>query len=86
MPVRQTSAAGKTMFNEYCASCHGMDAKGDGPAAPALKRAPPDLTILARQNGGKFPALHVSEVIRGGKATPAHGSKEMPAWVRYSAL
>jgi mono/diheme cytochrome c family protein len=81
VPARQTSAAsGKAMFNEYCASCHGKDAKGDGPAAPALKRTPPDLTMLARRNGGKFPALHVSEVIRGGEAIPAHGSKEMPVW------
>ena len=29
--------SGKTLFMEHCASCHGDDAKGAGPAALALK-------------------------------------------------
>ena len=34
VPFKPTSAgSGEQMFNEYCASCHGKDAKGDGPAA-----------------------------------------------------
>ena len=72
-------ASGKEMFKTYCASCHGENAKGDGPAASALKTAPADLTILAKSNGGKFPADKVASILRGQGVT-AHGSKDMPVW------
>jgi mono/diheme cytochrome c family protein len=75
-----TPSSGKEMFNAYCASCHGTDAKGDGPAAPALKIPTTNLTTLAVKNGGDFPAAHVAAVIQGDAMTPAHGSKEMPVW------
>jgi mono/diheme cytochrome c family protein len=68
------------MFRAYCAACHGADAKGTGPAASALKKAPADLTILTRKNNGKFPLLAVQNTIRGDTATAAHGSRDMPVW------
>ena len=68
------------MFNNYCAVCHGKDAKGDGPAAPAMKTQPADLTALAKKSGGKYPASHVAAVIRGQASTPSHGSQDMPVW------
>ena len=76
------SLAGKDNFDAYCAVCHGRDAKGNGPAAPAMKAAVPDLTTLARRHGGNFNAPTVEYVIRGtGKTpTPAHGVEEMPIW------
>jgi mono/diheme cytochrome c family protein len=81
VPVKQTSAAsGQEMFNSYCAACHGVDGKGAGPAASALKVTPTDLSGLAAKNGGKYPSLHVSSVLRGEAETPAHGSKDMPVW------
>jgi mono/diheme cytochrome c family protein len=80
-PVQPTSpASGHEMFMSYCASCHGKDAKGNGPAASALKVAPMDLTALARQNGGKYPALKVTSVLSGQTDLAAHGNKEMPVW------
>jgi mono/diheme cytochrome c family protein len=80
-PTPVTSAAsGKEMFNAYCASCHGTDAKGDGPAAPALKNAPADLTMLAKNNGGKYPSNKVTAVLRGQTTLVAHGTQEMPVW------
>jgi len=72
-------ASGKEMFKTYCASCHGENGKGDGPAASALKTMPADLTMLAKNNGGKFPADKVASILRGQGVT-AHGSKEMPVW------
>jgi mono/diheme cytochrome c family protein len=72
--------SGKEMFMNYCASCHGKDGKGDGPAAGALKQAPADLTALAKQNGGKYPADRVTSVLRGQTKTMAHGDQEMPVW------
>ena len=79
--IKSTSAAsGKEMFTSYCAVCHGTDGKGGGPAASALKTAPADLTLLSKNNGGKYPALKVSSAIRGTNDLPAHGSKDMPVW------
>src|ERR1700719_3901039 len=66
VPITRTPPnSGKDMFNSYCAVCHGKDAKGDGPAASAMKTPPIDLTFLAKNNGGKYPTSHVAAVIRG---------------------
>ena len=81
VPITKASpTSGKEMFNTYCAVCHGKDAKGDGPAAPAMKTPPTDLTALSKNSGGKYPAAHVAAVIRGQAGTPSHGSQDMPIW------
>ena len=80
-PMKPTSpASGREMFANYCASCHGKNGKGDGPAAAALKVPPADLTTLSKRNGGTFPNSHVSAILRGEAQLPAHGSQEMPVW------
>jgi len=73
-------ASGKEMFMSYCAPCHGKDAKGDGPAANALKQTPANLTLLAKANGGKYPSDKVTSVLRGQDKLSAHGDQEMPIW------
>jgi mono/diheme cytochrome c family protein len=81
VPITPTSpASGQEMYKTYCAVCHGTDAKGNGPAAEALKVPPTDLTALAGKNGGKYPAMKVAAIIRGEDVLAAHGSKEMPIW------
>jgi mono/diheme cytochrome c family protein len=77
---RASSERGKELFSEYCASCHGVSGKGDGPAASALKIPPADLTALARRNKGQFPSLRVMQAIKAGPSVPAHGSQVMPVW------
>ena len=76
------SLSGQEMYKTWCASCHGTDGKGDGPAASALKKMPTDLTLLAKNNGGKFPAERVRAYVEGSgsKTTDAHGSRDMPVW------
>ena len=74
------SLKGGDLFRAYCASCHGADAKGNGPAAAALKAKVPDLTLLARRNGGTYPATEVRKMILGDNTVVAHGSREMPVW------
>jgi len=71
---------GPELFRAYCAPCHGLDAKGTGPAASALKAKVPDLTLLARNNRGQFPAERVRRMISGDNVVAAHGSREMPMW------
>ncbi|HYU45968.1 MAG TPA: cytochrome c [Terriglobales bacterium] len=73
-------ASGKEMFLSYCASCHGKDAKGNGPAAAALKSLPADLTTLAKRNGEKYPLDRVTSVLRGQATVVPHGDQEMPVW------
>ena len=75
-----TSYSGAEMYRTWCASCHGVEGKGDGPAAAALKKPPADLTQLAKKNGGKFPTEKVRNYIDGTKAVAAHGSRDMPVW------
>jgi mono/diheme cytochrome c family protein len=80
-PIQQTSAAsGKEMFNQYCAPCHGTDAKGTGPAAPSMKSMPTDLTQLTKKNDGKFPAARISSILNFGSGLTSHGSADMPVW------
>jgi len=73
-------ASGKDMYAHYCASCHGKEGRGDGPAARALKSTPTDLTRLSATNNGKFPEIKVAHAIDGNYDVAAHGSRDMPIW------
>ena len=79
-PIRPVDGA--SIFRHYCAACHGLDGRGNGPVSEALKRKVPDLTRLSLRNHSAFPAIHVRTVIMFGAddLLPAHGSKEMPIW------
>lgn len=76
---------GKKEYDLKCGICHGADAKGDGVFGASLKVAPPDLTVLAKKNGGVFPADRISSVIDGRVEIASHGSRDMPIWgTRYA--
>jgi hypothetical protein len=72
---------GKIEFESSCASCHGIDGKGNGPLANLLQRRPPDLTLLTKNNQGVFPINRLYEVI-DGRGVPSHGTRDMPVWGR----
>lgn len=72
--------SGEQTYKQYCAACHGADAKGDGPLASVLKTLPPDLTTLAKRHLGKFPYDYVANVLEFGPGVSAHGSSDMPTW------
>ena len=79
--ARQPSTiSGKETFLKYCASCHGEDGEGNGPAAMALKPPPADLTTLTRRHDGKYPSGWVSATLKFGRNPAAHGSDDMPVW------
>jgi len=74
------SVEGPELFRAYCATCHGLDGRGNGPAAEALKTKPADLTALTRNSHGQFPMAKVRDTITGDSVVAAHGSREMPIW------
>jgi mono/diheme cytochrome c family protein len=85
--VRETaekahSYKGDELFQQYCAVCHGKSAKGDGPAAAALKKPPADLTTISKRHNGQFPRKTVEDTILGTNEAPsaAHGTRDMPIW------
>jgi mono/diheme cytochrome c family protein len=79
-PLAIESMYGPDLYRAYCATCHGRDGKGNGPAAAALRVPPSDLTALTRRHKGVFPASEVAMMIRGGSNITAHGTDEMPMW------
>jgi mono/diheme cytochrome c family protein len=77
------SLTGRDSFDRYCASCHGADGRGGGPVASVLKTRPPDLTTLARREGGTFPRERVAAFVEGTeRLSLTHGSGDMPVWGR----
>jgi mono/diheme cytochrome c family protein len=72
IPVNKTQAtSGKQMYVNYCAPCHGVDGRGNGPV---------DLTVLSKNNHGKFPDTHIVSVLQNGSDIPSHGTADMPVW------
>lgn len=71
---------GEPYFRSYCATCHGLSGRGDGPTAMALRTPPADLTGIARRRGGVFPSGEIAKKIDGRFELGAHGSREMPVW------
>ena len=72
--------SGADEYYRLCAVCHGEAARGDGPMSRMLKTPPPNLTLLAKNNGGHFPFLRVLEMIDGRNMIEVHGTREMPVW------
>jgi mono/diheme cytochrome c family protein len=76
---KQTVTGGE-LYRTYCASCHGVAARGDGPLASAMNRKPANLTEIAKRNGGKFPSELVFKTIDGRQPIRGHGGPDMPVW------
>ncbi len=69
-------------YQNYCAECHGLHGKGDGPSRLTIPMNPPpnDLTLMAKKNGGTFPFDEVVDSIDGRKNIPSHARLQMPFW------
>jgi mono/diheme cytochrome c family protein len=74
------SMSGKQICERFCAACHGVAGKGDGPVSASLTVEVPDLTLIARRSGGKYPRDRIARVIDGRHIFAAHGSRTMPVW------
>jgi mono/diheme cytochrome c family protein len=78
----QDAAKGEEIYLRYCATCHGIEAKGNGPTAAVLTLQPPNLTRLAANNAGVFPAERVVMRIDGREPLVSHGSP-MPIYGEF---
>ena len=76
----EPGVSGERDFRVYCASCHGEDDKGGGPASFGLTVEPPDLTGLSQRNNSAFPRERILNLIDGREEVAAHGTREMPVW------
>jgi len=80
LPDYASAQTGKADFQNYCAQCHGENGKG----GKEVDIIGPDLTLLSRKNGGKFPFQEVYEVVDGRKQAAAHKRLlDMPLWGVY---
>jgi mono/diheme cytochrome c family protein len=71
----QAASAGQQIYNANCASCHGDQGLGDGPAAGSLDPAPGNLSETAAQASDAYIYWRIAE---GGNFEPFNSS--MPAW------
>lgn len=74
------AVSGAYAFRTYCASCHGVDGRGEGPLTDSLRFHPPDLTLIAKRHGGEFPTEKVIRIVDGRKPVKGHGGPDMPIW------
>ena len=71
---------GQALYLQYCVSCHGPTAQGDGPVAGALSTPPANLRRLAERFGNPLPEDQVARYIDGRAEVKAHGPRDMPVW------
>jgi mono/diheme cytochrome c family protein len=88
MPLLATSSqaadyvamSGQELYSRFCASCHGISGRGDGPVAKSIRVEVPDLTLVTRRAGGKYPRERIAQIIDGRHIIGAHGTRTMPVW------
>lgn len=78
----QSVERGTEYYMQHCATCHGLDAKGNGPMAAVLLVQPTDLTGLTGRNEGVFPMIRVVMRIDGRDPLVSHGSS-MPVYGQF---
>jgi len=69
--------SGEDLYRRFCASCHGIEGRGDGPVAASLRVEVPDLTRVARSTAARD---RIVRIIDGRHIIGAHGSRLMPVW------
>lgn len=72
--------SGADLYAGYCASCHGVSARGDGPAGAGMRPPPSDLTRLATKWGDPLDRERLADFLDGRGAPRAHGTSDMPVW------
>lgn len=63
---------GKALYSQFCAACHGLGGKGDGPIANSIDPRPPNLFERAGQHSDGDVAWKIAE---GRGQMPAFGKQ-----------
>lgn len=77
---RESAERGAFSYRLHCLNCHGESGRGDGPMVEILRVSPADLTVLAKENGGDYPAERIYRAIDGRDEVRSHGARGMPVW------
>ncbi|MCA0869363.1 cytochrome c [Seohaeicola saemankumensis] len=80
--LAQDIEVGSGLYRVHCATCHGIDATGQGPMAGVLVIKPANLKRLKSENGGVFPTERVVKRIDGRDPLVSHGSP-MPVYGHF---
>jgi mono/diheme cytochrome c family protein len=78
--AEQPENPAKKAYLTYCGACHGETGKGDGVAGTFMRPKPTDLTQLAKNAGGDFPATRLTQVLEGRAQIDPHGKADLPVW------
>ena len=77
VPDPHREVSGQRFFLDNCATCHGVEGIGNGPAAAGLNPPPANLTTITPRNGGAFPRDRIMSVIDGYRRG-SHFNPAMP--------
>jgi len=72
--------SGEDLYRRFCASCHGVEGRGDGPVAASLRAEVPDLTLIAQRGHDGELRDRIIRIIDGRYVIGAHGTRVMPVW------
>ncbi|OSQ42469.1 c-type cytochrome [Marivita geojedonensis] len=70
---------GRDLFMAFCADCHGVTGRGEGPMGRSMDPVPADLTLLSARNGGELPESDILSKIDGY----AHGGTTGPSMPQF---
>jgi mono/diheme cytochrome c family protein len=73
-------AAGRRLYVEHCAACHGINGDGHGPLEHELARPATDLRMLSKKYGNPLPDDQIARFMDGRADVQAHGPRDMPVW------
>ena len=77
---REVIAGGELEYQNTCAVCHGVEARGNGILSRFLTVKPANLRQLRLTPGGAFPFWEVYRKIDGQFEISGHGTRDMPIW------
>ena len=73
-------SGGELEYQNSCAVCHGVEARGNGIMSKYLTVRPANLRQLRLTAGGNFPFWEVYRKIDGQFEIRGHGTRDMPIW------
>ena len=73
-------SAGRRLYVEHCAACHGIKGDGHGPLEHELSKPAADLRLLSRKYGNPLPDDQIARFLDGRADVQAHGPRDMPVW------